>query len=165
VYRETWASRTTRSPCPNALEARFTRGAPRNGSGGRAFPSALFLRSPLSIPQGSRLHGSVVQSKPARLWHRSGRLRFLFHGIEHPLHNTGCRSHARPSRARSQPCKTGRRAHRDIPSQSRGSRSAGLSVPHSARFLGPLPQAWVSGVPVGQSIPTCSPGARKFNSR
>ena len=42
----------------------------------------------LSFPEGSRLHGLVVQSKPARLWHRNGRLRFLFHGIEPPAGST-----------------------------------------------------------------------------
>jgi hypothetical protein len=36
----------------------------------------------LIFPEGSRLHGTVVQGQPARRWHRSGKLAFMFTGIE-----------------------------------------------------------------------------------
>jgi len=38
----------------------------------------------LLFPEGSRLHGTVVQARAARHWHRNGQLRFTFQGIEPP---------------------------------------------------------------------------------
>jgi hypothetical protein len=39
----------------------------------------------LLFPEGSRLCGTVVQVRPARLWHRNGQLRFAFQSIEPAL--------------------------------------------------------------------------------
>jgi hypothetical protein len=38
----------------------------------------------LIFPEGSRLSGSVVQAQPARHWHRSGKLAFMFTRMELP---------------------------------------------------------------------------------
>src|SRR5581483_4843582 len=38
----------------------------------------------LIFPEGTRLVGSVVQSRPARRWHRNGTLAFMFTGIDPP---------------------------------------------------------------------------------
>jgi hypothetical protein len=38
----------------------------------------------LIFPEGSRLVGTVVQTRAARHWHRSGKLAFMFTGIEAP---------------------------------------------------------------------------------
>jgi len=40
--------------------------------------------SHLLFPEGSRLQGTVVQAKPARFWHRNGKLAFMFTGMEPP---------------------------------------------------------------------------------
>ncbi len=38
----------------------------------------------LIFPEGSRLHGTVVQARAARRWHRNGQLAFMFTRIEPP---------------------------------------------------------------------------------
>ena len=38
----------------------------------------------LIVPEGSHLTGTVVQAKPARIWHRNGKLAFVFTGIQTP---------------------------------------------------------------------------------
>ncbi|HYM12637.1 MAG TPA: hypothetical protein VEU62_18005 [Bryobacterales bacterium] len=43
----------------------------------------------LVFPEGSRLHGTVVQARAARHWRRNGQLRFSFQGIEPPPSASG----------------------------------------------------------------------------
>src|SRR5262249_15123019 len=49
----------------------------------------------LIFPEGSRLLGNVTQAQPARYWHRSGKLAFLFTRMEPPASTTEEASAAR----------------------------------------------------------------------
>ena len=77
-------------PADSIVRARLT-SALDSRTAHKGLPVEAVLSQPLFsadhhllFPEGSRMHGTIVQARAARRWHRNGRLRFTFHGIEPP---------------------------------------------------------------------------------